>query len=431
MTDNRRPTLRRRLASHALFRNVLILTGGTSLAQLIALASTPVITRLYDPDVYGLYGTFTGIVTVVAPFAGLALPLAIVYAESRADRIALAKLCLITSLSAASIALVVLLVFGESIASVLGTGHFAPILYCVPPAIFLAGIVALLRHWNIRARRFGVKARGNVVHSTFQHLGQIALGLTVPTALSLTGTYTAALAVEARALRPTKFRASLALLGEPTSPLTQTLAKYREYPLFRAPQSLLNALNQYVPLFALSVLAGPVAAGLYALARLVVMAPAQLVGRSVLEAFAPDISTTVRRGAHAFRSVRRLTLILALVAILPFGIIIGAGPWLFEVAFGADWRNAGDYARWISVWMYFVFANRACVAAIPALGIQGLFLAYEGLDVVLKIALSCIAILVGFADISLVLLLGVTGAVVNAALILHVLAHARGRSQAN
>ncbi|MBO1928615.1 hypothetical protein J4731_01440 [Providencia rettgeri] len=45
---------------------------------------SPIITRLYGPEVFGILGTFTAILTVITPIAALTYPIAIVLPKSDA-----------------------------------------------------------------------------------------------------------------------------------------------------------------------------------------------------------------------------------------------------------------------------------------------------------------------------------------------------------
>src|SRR5688572_7589497 len=50
-------------------RNVSKLTGGTALAQLVSLATAPVLYRMYDKEFYGTLGVFMAITGVLGAFS--------------------------------------------------------------------------------------------------------------------------------------------------------------------------------------------------------------------------------------------------------------------------------------------------------------------------------------------------------------------------
>lgn len=410
--------IRQSFGRQSVLRNTLVLAGGTTAAQLIGLATTPVLTRLYDPVAFGAFGTFSAIVTIGASFAGLALPLAIVYADTDDERRALARICIAVSALTGLLCLAVVVVFGHPLASMLNLEDMVTVLYLVPPTLFFAGLVALGRHWRIQQRQFATTAHASVTNAVALNAGQLLAGLAQPLATSLTASYTVAMAAQAWVLRLP--RHSLRH-NSPSAPHWRTvLRKYRDYPLFRAPQSLLNSTNQFLPIFALSALSGPGAAGLYTLARLVVMAPSQLIGRSVLEAFSPEVSSAVQTGQNPRAAVQRVTLALSLIGIVPFGTLIAFGPWLFDLIFGVSWVEAGHYSRWLSLWMYFAFVNRGCVAVIPALQVQRWFLGYEAVSLAAKVLVIPVAMVVSLDATEIVLILSLLGAVLNIWLVTHV-----------
>jgi O-antigen/teichoic acid export membrane protein len=71
------------------------------------------------------------------------------------------------------------------------------------------------------------------------------------------------------------------------------------------------------------------------------------------------------------------TAALAMLGLLPYGLVVAAGPQLFSYIFGAGWESAGVYARWLSVPSYFAFVAVPTLSAVPIIRLQGQFLAYE------------------------------------------------------
>src|SRR5690606_8930446 len=142
----------------------------------------------------------------------------------------------------------------------------------------------------------------------------------------------------------------------------------------RAPQILINAISQSMPILLLASFFGPASAGFYSIGRTVLGMPTQLIGKSVGDVFYPRIAEAANNGENITRLLTKATLALAAVGILPFGIVMIFGPWLFEFVFGGEWKIAGEYARWLALWSFFAFVNRPSVKSIPVLNLQGQFL---------------------------------------------------------
>ncbi|WP_291346906.1 NAD-dependent epimerase/dehydratase family protein [Desulfobacula sp.] len=61
------------------------MAGGTAGAQAIAMVFSPVVTRLYGPEIYGLLGTFLAITSMISPVVALSYPIAIVLPKEDSD----------------------------------------------------------------------------------------------------------------------------------------------------------------------------------------------------------------------------------------------------------------------------------------------------------------------------------------------------------
>ena len=187
--------------------------------------------------------------------------------------------------------------------------------------------------------------------------------------------------------------------------------------MYRAPQVFLNVVSQSLPVLMLTSFFGPASAGFYSLGRRVLSMPTQLIGNSVGDVFYPRIAEAANNGENLTRMIIKATLALAAVGIIPFGIVMAFGPWLFEFVFGSDWVVAGEYARWIALWTLCAFINRPSVRAIPVLNLQDWFLVYE----IISLAARVVALLLGFylfkSDTSAIMLFSLSGVVLNAFLI--------------
>lgn len=424
MNAKRRPW-RHVVAKGSVLHSTLVLTSGTAVAQVLTVICTPILTRLYDPAVFGIFGTFTGIVTVLVPLAGLSLPLAIIFSDSPDDRVSLVRLsCAMTAIVAIGVATLVA-IWRSPIAELLGLGNSSYVLYLAPVAILMAGASNLSRHVNLYLGQFGRTARANVLHAAFLNLAQVSLGLFHPSPATLTGAYSGAFAVQAVAQVPPRSRPLRRLFRSRATPWWETLSKYRDYPLYRAPQTLFNSANQYAPIFVLATVSGPAAAGWYALSRMAIMAPSQLIGRSIFEAISPKLGRASRDGELLYPHVSRAGRSLALLGVVPFGFLAFFGPDVFGTLFGSGWDRAGEYVRWMAAGTFIAFLNRPYVAAIPALGLQRWFMWYEVSSLIARFSAIPLSRAFGWDDLETVVHFSALSAILNALLIWRVSAKAR------
>jgi O-antigen/teichoic acid export membrane protein len=170
------------------------------------------------------------------------------------------------------------------------------------------------------------------------------------------------------------------------------IKQYKAFPLYRSPQGLLANLNQNIPVILLASLFGAASVGFYALCRSVLQLPVTLIAKSVNDVIYPQINQTSINDKPISPLIIRGTLWLSILGVAPLLLFIAIGPELFSLVFGDTWQKAGEISQWLSVWFYFNFINRACVAAIPVLRLERFLL----LNSLLNFILSSLGFYVGY-----------------------------------
>jgi O-antigen/teichoic acid export membrane protein len=378
-------------------RNVAVVASGTAGAQAISMAFAPLITRIYGPDAYGLLGVFMATVSIVAPVAALAYPMAIVLPKRDKGARAIMQLAFIISASVAALALVAFGLAGEQAFALVGAAEIGAFALLIPLVLLLSAYHEIGQQWLIRKHAFRASARAAVTRSFLVGSAKTAAGVFYPFGSVLIGLYVAGIALHGVLLSlaaqrlPDRFVDARRWVG--WSAISSAARAHRDFPIYRAPQSLINAASHAVPLLLLGAFFGPAAAGFYALGRTVLGIPAGLVAQAVSMVFYPRITEAAHRGESGQRLILAATGGLILVGIVPFGVIFFSGPLLFSWIFGHEWAVAGEYARWLSLMYFMHFINGPSVAALPVLGLQRGLLGYELLSTGAKV----IALYIGFA----------------------------------
>ena len=155
-----------RMASHSCFlRDVLLLSGGTGIAQLMALAILPLLTRLYSPKDFGVLTLYISIVTLLSVFTSFNYELMIMLSRSHRSASQLVWLILAISTGAAGVALVIIALFRHKIADLLGAPELSAWLYAVPALLVCASGYQALRYWKMRLGQFAVVSRSTIAKS--------------------------------------------------------------------------------------------------------------------------------------------------------------------------------------------------------------------------------------------------------------------------
>jgi O-antigen/teichoic acid export membrane protein len=412
-----------KLSKQPFIRNVFIMATGTATAQLIAVVLSPIITRLYGPEAYGIMGVFISIIAIITPIAALTYPIAIVLPKNDSEAKGLIRLSLyITSLIAIVLTLILLL-FDNKLIELFQIDDVASFLYLIPLVVIFSGYLQVLQQWLIRTKQFSITAKVSFLHALIFHGSMVAVGIFNPVATVLVVMTTLSNGIKAFMLfiftRLSNYQHfSIREKKGEKIPLIKIAEKYNDFPKYRAPEVLINAASQSLPILLLTIFFGPASAGFYSIGRTVLGAPSQLIGLSVGDVFYPKINQAANDGKELSSLIRKATVILGLIGVIPFGTVIVFGPWLFSFVFGENWLIAGEYARWIAIWSFFVFINIPSIRTLPVLSAQAFHLKFTAILLITRIIALAIGYFIFASDIVAIALFGITGAILNIWLIL-------------
>lgn len=402
-------------------KNVMVLVTGTAAAQVVAMALSPIITRLYGPEAFGVMGTFNAIVTIVAPIAALTYPIAIVLPKRDQDAKGLIKVSLLISLLISLITVFLIILFGEKILRVFNVEEISFFIYLIPLVIIFSGFMQVAEQWLIRTKQFTINAKVTFYQSLIVNGGKVGVGLLYPYATVLvlftaigSGLKAFMLILFSRKSNRNKVRSED---GKPKK-LKDLAKKYYDFPLYRAPQVFLDALTQGLPILMLTTFFGPASAGFYSIGRTVLSMPSNLIGKAVGDVFYPRIAEAYNNQENMTDLIRKATLVLLGIGALPFGLVILFGPYLFSFVFGPEWETAGEYARWIAFFSYAGFTNRPSVRSLPVLNAQRFQLFYTISWLIVRLVLLAIGYYVFENDIIAIALFGMSGVISNFVLIM-------------
>lgn len=409
-----------KLFKSSFIKNVAIMVSGTAGAQVVTMALSPVITRLYGPEAFGVLGTFNALIQIIIPIAALTYPIAIVLPKSDKNAKGLIKLSLYITLMVATLASVFLLLFNKKIVDIFQIHEIASFLYLIPIIIIFAGIMQVSEQWLIRTNQFSINAKVNLLQSVIINGGKVGIGVFYPIASVLV--VLQAIGNGIRALMMIMFSRSSYnnsnKNNERTFSIKRLAKQYLDFPLYRAPETFISAITQNLPVLLLTSLFGPASAGFYNIGRTVLALPSRLIGQSIGDVFYPRISEAANNGENLNELIKKATLLLAGIGIFPFGLVVLFGPWLFEFVFGDGWNVAGEYARWIALLSFSVFVNKPSVRSMPVLNAQRFQLIFTTITLFIQVISLSVGFFVFDNDTIAVAFFGVSGALLNIGLIL-------------
>jgi O-antigen/teichoic acid export membrane protein len=249
--------------------------------------------------------------------------------------------------------LVTLLVyfFGSKIFTPLGISSPFAVYFLLPMGVFGGGLFAILNYFAIRSKNFPSISIAKIYQTAcgvaFQLCG-FKLGH-----YGLIGGQVLGQAVGSFSLLKSLFNRER-FKSTSWSGVKGVLSRYKRFPLFSMPDALANTASVHLPAVLFAYFFSPASAGFYLLANRVLQLPASVIGSAVGQVFYGEASAT-RAKEDLFATVAKLYAQLANIGIVPLFVLVFIAPELFSFVFGDEWRFAGEFARYMAPWIFFVF----------------------------------------------------------------------------
>jgi len=412
-------------------KNIAIVATGTIAVQAIGIVSSPFITRIYGPIAYGLLGVFVALTSIITPVATLTYVTAIILPAQKKAAIGVARLSLFLGVVITVIFTIIITVFKDTIVLIFQLQDIEPYIFFIPIVIFFGAITQVYNQWLIRENQYKDIARTSIIQSLIVNVLKIGVGIFHATAgilifiVSLGQILYAQLfkSVTSQEVRQ-ELKLKIIFSRKVSQDHVSLGKKFQDFPLYRAPQVLLNGFAKGIPILMLAHFFGPAAAGFYSIGNRVLQMPAGIIGKSIGNVYYPRIARAANNEENLKPYILKATLGMAWLAFVPFVTIVILGPWLFKIIFGSDWATAGHYSRWLSFLVFFEFILHPSKDAIIVMGDQKYLLLFEVISLLFKTGALFFGLLYLNSDLSAIIVFSFTGVLLS--ILLMILTYYRG-----
>lgn len=376
--------------------------AGTGLAQALPIAVSPILTRLYSPEEFGVFAFFLAITAIAAvPVTGR-YELAIMLPKEDKDAINIMLFSLFLSFILSALLLVAVFLFGEQFSLLVSSPEIFPWLYWVPCSTLLTGIYQSLNYWGNRKAHYSRLATSRVFQSGVSSLGQLGAGYSQTGVAGLVGGQLLGQFFSATILTRLIYKDDKGLLKcvNITKMISQA-KKYRRFPKYLIFAHGFNTASAQILVVLLSALFGSAIAGLYMLTQRVLGAPISLVAGALGDVFRQEASHSYAHKGECLAIYRKTFKRLLLISVVPFLIFFFIAPELFSLIFGEEWRVAGEYAKILTPMFFLRFVTSPLSAMFVIAEKQRLDLLWQ----MVLFAATTSAVLLGhyFSDVKIAL----------------------------
>lgn len=364
-------------SGNSFFKSVVTLMSGTILSQGILVLSTPLLTRLYTPEEFGIYSVYISILYSLSILASLLYEAAIPLPKHDNDAFHLLVLSLFALFAVSTIVALLIGFFQKSSSQLFHNFGIEDTLWLLPFSLIGFGLFQILNSWLIRNEGYGFMAKGKVAMNLSQLIFQLSLfpigklGLVIGEVLGrFGGSFSLTLFVK-KSLKSQLKHFSI-------NKMFVLAARYRRFPLITSWASILNVISYHLPSLFIAASFGPAVAGWYLLSQRVLAIPDSLLGFSVKQVYLAKATKMVRTSDPQLHSLFWKTLSkMAIISLIVAGGIALIGPFVFSFIFGEDWGEAGKYVQILAILSFFQLIVGPIASNFYIFERQGLQLAAE------------------------------------------------------
>ena len=330
--------------------------AGTVIAQGIQLGISPVLTRIYGPNEFGVFALYMSVASLFSIVATGRYEMAIMLPANDDDAANLLALSLMISAGISLVALLVVSVFGGNLAAALGDRSVAPWLYLIPVSIMLTGSYQAFNYWSNRNKKYRRLSGSRVIQYGSAAVANMGLGLWGWGVGGLIGGSIFGQLLSTLSLGWQATRDGLGLRRRMNAESLKVNAKrYKDFPLINSLHAFMDVVQTSGANFIISHFFGQGILGQYSLTMRILKAPLYLIGASLSQVFLQKATEVHNQKGDLQVLVRKAAGGLVLTALPIFTLIYLAAPALFSLVFGERWRVAGEYARILSPWLFLNF----------------------------------------------------------------------------
>lgn len=339
--------------------DVLTLSGGATLAQILTILSVPVLTRLYQPENFGVWALYSSITSIISVIICLRYEYSIMLPESDEDAVNLLGVSFLAIGVITSLTLVIIWSFKELIINVLNSPQIGNYLWLVPPFVLVNGIFLALNSWNSRTKLFKRLSISRVSSSVSTIATQIIIGILYkksPSGLitgSLSGQSVATFMLAGQIWRDDR---SLIRKSLNWKKMYEVLKRYRKFPLVDSFSALMNSISWQLPAFLLAAFFSPAIVGFYSIGFRLLQMPMSLIGSSISQVFFQRASRAASSGNLSVLA-ENVFKILVIIGMFPILVLTIVGSDVFTVVFGKAWAEAGIYTQILGFWAFVWFIS--------------------------------------------------------------------------
>jgi len=338
----------------SLLKNILLLSTGTGIAQVIPMLASIILARLYTSNDYGSLSMFISVTGIVGGIAALRYELTIILPKKANDARNLLALCLINSLIIGLLSAVVIVFLSLFFRNRLNISGFNW-LYYVPVMVICTGVYNSFDNWFNRQHEFKNMAFLKIIQSTATSTFRILLGIVGVTWGLIGGTVIGYIIISFASIAFFLKKNTLKWASFTYKEMRRLAISYKDFSLYATPGALLNSASVIGLPLLITYFYSVKLAGIYFFANNLIRTPISLFSNATAQVFKSEAiqfihADQIENLKDLIRKVQKMAFLLIFPVVLILSLF---GNSIFSFLFGAQWGASGDLIKYFAFYLLF------------------------------------------------------------------------------
>ena len=322
-----------------MIKSLTKLLGSTTFAQLLLIIISPILTRVYSPDIFGEYVSLISIAYIVNSIALARMDVALFSASDSEVSVVFSLGLYFTT---ATTIITLFSIFTIDIVNSI-KGYY----YLIPLLVFALSTYQLIIALFLRYEKINYVSKNKMSQSAFLGLGQISLGLLSSTVYSIVIAQFLSFMLTS-VFRFKEYNKQIQLLNP-----IKYINKYKNFIIYDTGSNFFQKLSNNLTPILVTLTLGAYVGGLYYMSYRVLIMPVSIFSISISQIISSKYIANINNEDWTSNNDIALRVMVFIFAI-PFALLAAHIEPIVPMVFGADWESTGTLIRYFSSWVFLL-----------------------------------------------------------------------------
>ncbi|MBE0376695.1 lipopolysaccharide biosynthesis protein [Pseudoalteromonas prydzensis] len=322
-------------------KNIVTLLSGSMVAQIVTILATPLLTRLYSPEQFGVLAIFLAVVLIIGSIINARYELAIMLPESESEARHVVFLCLLIACIISVLIFILIIVIPRNWYEATPLIQLGNYLYFIPLVTMSIGFFNAFNYYSSRKENYALISYANISKSLSTISSQGAFSTVSFSNSGLIFGYCVGAIFSCFFF----FKAGIKFELTSIDKLKSVAYKYRKFPQYSMWAILANSLSVNLLNLVIGSIYSLSTLGFYSLLQRVLGMPIAILGTSIGQVFYKEIVKEKKLTGKGDVIFVKTAINLVIISVLAFIPVYFFLPKLFGIVFGENWIIAGEYAQ--------------------------------------------------------------------------------------